>query len=92
MLIKNVSVLIDRGCDRIVITLDNKNAFPNLHHNTVLQIETQKGVGVQWCKLYMDINPEVISTRHGVIEKGEELIDRHIVFMNGHTAQQEVVC
>ena len=83
MLIKNVTVLVDRGCDRITIMLDNKAAFPNLRYNTVLQIDVQKGVGVQWCKLYMGINPEVISARHGVIEKGEELIDRHIVFTNG---------
>lgn len=83
MLIKNVTVLVDRGCDRITITLDNKEAFPNLCYDTVLHIETQKGVRVEWCKLYMGINPEVISTQHGVVEKGEELIGRHIVFMNG---------
>jgi hypothetical protein len=91
MLIKNVTVLIDRGCDRITITLDNKDAFPNLCYDTVLHIETQKGVGVQWCKLYMGINPEVISTRHGVVEKGEELKDRNIVFMNGHTSLRKYV-
>jgi hypothetical protein len=42
MLIKNVSVLVDRGCDHIIITLDNKAAFPS--------IGTQKGVSVRWCK------------------------------------------
>jgi len=28
----------------------------------------------------MGINPEVISSLHGVVEKGEELKDRHIEF------------
>jgi hypothetical protein len=42
MLIKNVTFLIDRECDRITITLDNKDAFTS--------IKTQNGVGVRWCK------------------------------------------
>jgi len=52
MLIKNVSVLVDRGCDRIIITLDNKAAFPS--------IETQKGASVRWCKDHS------IKTQNGV--------------------------
>jgi len=46
MLIKNVTVLVDRGCDRIMITFEDKEAFPNLCDNTVIHIDTQKGIWV----------------------------------------------
>jgi hypothetical protein len=80
MLIKNVTVFWLIVCDRIMITLEDKDAFPNLCDNTVIRIDTEKGVGVQWCKDHINVNPEVISPLHGVVEKGEELKNRHIEF------------
>ena len=58
MLIKNVTFLIDRECDHITITLDNKDAFPSIKMQNGVSvkwckdhsIKTQNGVGVQWCR------------------------------------------
>jgi hypothetical protein len=89
MLIKNVTVLVGNGCDRITITLENKDAFPNMSYDTVIRIDAQDGVGVKWCKDHIGINPDVISAKRGGIgkgdvsiniRKGDVLIDRHIEF------------
>jgi len=84
MLIKNVIVLVGNGCDRIIIILENKDAFPNMPYDTVIRIDAQDGVGVKWCKDHIGINPDVISAerggKQGDIRKGDVLIDRHIEF------------
>lgn len=61
-----VSVLINRrtGPDLIYIRLKDKTAFPNLPDcQATATIETQKGLGVDWCRNVLGVEPEIVDAQ-----------------------------
>jgi hypothetical protein len=59
--VKKVSVLRRNiGTDLIYIRLSDKRAFPDCAFETVVQIDCQKGKGVDYCRDVLKVEPEII--------------------------------
>lgn len=61
--VKKAIILIGLGTDRISLTLDLPSTFPAMGYEADAVIETQGGVGIEWCRANLGIEPEVIDAR-----------------------------
>lgn len=56
----SVDVLIRSvGADCINIKLKDDTAFPNLADRAYMTVYTQKGIGVQWCRDVLGVEPSI---------------------------------
>ena len=61
--VKKAVILIGRGPDRISLTLDLPSTYPIMGYEAEAVIETQAGVGIEWCRKNLGLEPEVIDAR-----------------------------
>jgi hypothetical protein len=59
--VKRCSVLIRQGTDHISMVLDAPTPYPNMGYDAVLNIEAQKGYGIEWVRKNCHLEPEIIN-------------------------------
>ena len=63
--IKKVTLLITSSTDRIMITLDEETAFPEMKYPPHLVMEARHGYGLEYCRRVLKLEPEVIKEGGG---------------------------
>jgi len=73
LIIKSAELLLTSGMDEIFLHLDNlPSPFPNQNTGATAQINTQKGLGEQWCIDNLGITPKIHDARPKVDNREQE--------------------
>lgn len=79
--VKEVIVITkNNGMDLILIKLDDQMAFPALKDYTYLEIKTQKGKGIEWCRERIGIRPKLVKQEIGTIYEMDDFEELTITF------------
>ena len=64
--VKRVTVLINNpGTDQVSLELDCESPFPSMGYSAHATIHVQKGLGPDWCRRVVGLEPTIIDARTG---------------------------